>query len=179
MAAEFYAIWDGNTLRPEMGMDRDEAAALPIGKRLKIRATMTRSPAHHRALFGALEQIRKHQWPANHDYQPGSKEEFRAWVTVKAKYRSATFVDISSQAELEALKVVYKIERRNGNFVWMMKIDGKIAIVRPASIDWDTLDQIDFAPVFNAIADVIMNEAGISIDDVIEYLRTKDRRQAA
>ena len=175
MAVEFYAIWDGNNLRPEMGMDREEAAALPRGTRLKVKVTKTRSPAHHRALFAALREV-FHQWPESHQFQPSNEKELRAWLEVRAGHQVITFADVNTQDEVEALKIAYSIERKHGNYVWMMKKDGRIAIVRPDSINWETLDQIEYAKVFNDIADVLARETGILLKDVIQSL--KDRQKA-
>ena len=178
MAVEFYATWDGNTLHPEMGMDRAEAAVLPAGTRLKVKVTKTRSPAHHRALFGALREVFA-QWPETARFQPSNEKELRAWLEVMAGHQIVTYADIETENDVKALKIAYAIERKNGNFVWMMKKDGRIAIVRPDSINWESLDQLEYAKVFNAIADVLARETGILLDDVIKYLKKQYQRKAA
>jgi hypothetical protein len=179
MAVEFYAIWDGNTLRPEMGMDRDEATAIPLRKRVKVKVTQARSLPHHRALYGSLNEIIR-QWPHTYrPYQPANKDELIAWLKVMAGHKIVTYVKANTPAEIRALKEAYDVERANSNYVWLIERDGEYTIERPDSNNWERLDEIEFSRVFNAIADVLMREVEISLDEIIQYLKSKNEARAA
>jgi hypothetical protein len=179
MAVEFYATWDGNTIRPEMGMDRDEATAIPLHKRVKVKVTQARSLPHHRALYGSLNEIIR-QWPETYrPYQPANKDELIAWLKVMAGHKKVTYAKVTTPSEITALKEAYAVERANSNYVWLIERDGEYTIERPDSNNWERLDEIAFSRVFNSIADVLMRETGISLDGVIQYLKSKHEARAA
>jgi hypothetical protein len=179
MAVEFYAIWDGNTLRPEMGMDRDEATAIPLRKRVKVKVTQARSLPHHRALYGSLNEIIR-QWPDTYrPYQPSNKDELIAWLKVMAGHKMVTHLKISTPQEIKAMESAYKVERANSNYVWLFEHPDECTIERPDSNNWERLDEIEFSRVFTSIADVLMREVGISLDEIIQYLKSKHEAKAA
>jgi hypothetical protein len=173
MAVEFYALWDGNSIRPEMGIDREEATAIPVNKRVKVRVTQARSLPHHRALYGSRLEIIK-QWPEDYPYQPANENELIAWLKVMAGHRIATFVKVESPEQIKAMKAAYEIERKNSNYVWLIEKKGGVEIVRPDSVSFEALDEIEFSKVFNAISDVLAKHVGLSLDDIIQYLKDKN-----
>lgn len=176
MAIQFYGYWTGQAIAPEMLCDRGEAEKLPTGERVKVSVSRTRSPSHHRALFAALAVVHQ-SWPDGHRFQTDDHEEFRAWLTIQAGHAVKTRVAIDGDlARARMLEDVYREERRHGNYVWVIPEGGDVIVARPKTIGWSTVDQSEFRMVFDAIARVVMREAGIDIGQVIHDLKEGGRR---
>lgn len=126
----------------------------------------SRSPKAHRFFFAMIQKAFDN-WPERHDFQPDNPEHLRAWLLVKAKYRTivnepleANAITIDQMADF----VSKALETSREKYTFVTIHNGAIVILAPRSIDWATLDEKEFQPVSNAVLGVIEAEAGIQVE---------------
>src|SRR3990172_8166105 len=130
-----------------------------------------RSPDDHRRFFGLIAAA-FHHWPEDHEFQPDTAEHLRAWLLIKAGYRTVTPIECewldnqTALARLVALAIEGALRAQKGySFV---RVHGdRIAVFAARSIDWETLDQKAFAPVREAVEGVIKAETGLDPDQLL------------
>lgn len=145
-----------------------------------------RSIADHRRFF-ALIGAAFTQWPTAHEFQPESEEHLRAWLLCKAQHHEVEFVHIGAEifdglqgATLEIVnKVVQSAVRRSveaamrqsGRYAFDRPVGNRIAIFRPASIDWATIDQKTFNELRDRVETLIEEIVGVPAGKLLEEAR--------
>lgn len=168
------AHWDGMMFRPLVVTD--DIAALPKRQRLALRVFVPRAPAHHRLFFSVIAWAYRH-WPTTHEFQPSSPGHLRAWLTCKVGKRHIDLLPLAGVApeHQEALEravtatLVAVLGRRRGYAFVAPWRDG-LAIITPHSINWEAMDEREFAtvsePVFGrieAIFDTTLDKIKIAL----------------
>lgn len=145
-----------------------------------------RSLPDHRRFF-ALIRAAFEQWPLNHEFQPLSAEHLRAWLLCKVRYHQIEMIDVGTDifdgldADTKALvdfvvrsAVHRSIEAatRESGFAFDKPYGSGIAIFRPKSIDFESMDQKDFGELRQAVEEVIESIIGV---DAEKLLRETER----
>ncbi|MCB0066586.1 MAG: hypothetical protein KDD77_05520 [Caldilineaceae bacterium] len=132
-----------------------------------------RSEADHRRFFAVIAAAFE-QWPEGHEFQPDNSEHLRAWLTCKAGYREATYIELpdgstEGMQRLFALSIENAIKSADGHG-FVVPYRSGVAVIKPKSINWHTLGQREFGAVRAAVEDVIKAETGL---DAEQLLRSK------
>lgn len=134
-----------------------------------------RSPQDHRRFFAVIQRAYEN-WNHAHEFQPTSSEHLRAFLLCRAGYHDVTTVPVEFvEGEPQLLKLVslaveasVKAALASGDFAFT-RIHGEgIAVFRPKSISWSTIDQKAFGPIREAVEEVIEAETGIKIEDMLK-----------
>jgi hypothetical protein len=137
-----------------------------------------RSAPDHRRLFGLIAKAYE-QWPHNHEFQPTSAEHLRAYLQCRAGHSVSTpvFVDLELFPEdkrdvavkLVALAVEASIKAAlaEGDYAFTRVHGDAIAVFRPKSIAWSSLDQKAFGPIREAIEAEIEAALGVKCDALL------------
>jgi hypothetical protein len=124
-----------------------------------------RSLADHRRFFAMIDAA-FHQWPEHHEFRPLSSEHLRAWLLCKIRHHEVEVVEVGteifeglSEQQLQLVNMIVRsavhrsIEAavRTAGFAFDRPYGSGIAIFRPKSINWDSIEQ----PEFNKIRDAV------------------------
>lgn len=142
-----------------------------------------RSSADHRRFFAVVAAAFA-QWPSTHEFQPESAEHLRAYLLCKARHHEVEFIHIGAEifdglsgATLEIVnRVVQSAVRRSveaamrqsGRYAFDKPAGNRIAIFRPASIDWATLDQKAFNALRDEVEAIIEEIVGVPADRLLQ-----------
>lgn len=140
-----------------------------------------RSPADHRRFFAAISAAHMH-WPERHSFQPESPSHLRAWLLCKAGYHKVDVVEIPDDL-LDHLPqdiqhvvlnilgaIVHKsieVAMADDEFTFERAHNNSIAVFKPRSISFDTLDQKGFSALREAVEEVIEGEVGITVEELL------------
>ena len=137
-----------------------------------------RSAPHHRRFF-ALINAAFHQWREGHEFTPEDPEHLRAWLLCRAGYRQSREVPVAysdgnpALAKLTAIAVEAALKEAGAYaFIRPHPDGGSIAVYRAKSIKWSELPQKDFAPLAEAVEQIIEAELGV---DAETLLREQER----
>lgn len=128
--------------------------------------TKRRSGPDHRRFFALLFAAFEN-WPETHEFQPNDSEHLRAWLLCKVGYREAITIPVPSAdpAVMRAASVMAEAAFRAFASNSFCRNDGKSLVVeRAKSISFAELDQRQFAPLRQAIEEVIQAETGIDTE---------------
>jgi hypothetical protein len=141
--------------------------------------TKGRSAADHRRLFGMIGKAFD-QWPEAHEFQPASVDQLRAWLTCRAGHYDSTpiFVedielfpkekrDVAFKLVALAVEAAVKAALAEGSYAFTRVHGDAIAVFRPRSISWSTLDQKAFGPIREAIETEIESALGVRADQLL------------
>lgn len=141
-----------------------------------------RSPADHRRFFASIAAAHLH-WPENHSFQPESPSHLRAWLLCKAGYHKVDVVEIPDDllddlpqdvqhVVLNILGVIVhksiEVAKADDEFAFERAHNNTIAVFKPRSIAFDTLDQKGFGTLREAVEEVIEGELGVSVDQLLK-----------
>jgi hypothetical protein len=141
-----------------------------------------RSPKDHRRFFGAIAAAFFH-WPEGHEFRPESAEHLRAWLLCKAGYHKVDVVEIPDDLlddlppaiQVTVLNILSKIVHRSvqiaksdDEFAFEREHNNCVAVFKPRSIAFDTLDQNGFGALREAVEEVIEGELGITVDQLLK-----------
>ena len=141
-----------------------------------------RSPNDHRRFFAAIGAA-FHHWPERHSFRPESAEHLRAWLLCKAGYHKVDVVEIPDDLldhlpeEIQHVvlnilgAIVHKsieVAKADDEFTFERAHNNSIAVFKPRSIAFDTLDQKGFGALREAVEEVIEGELGITVDQILK-----------
>lgn len=127
--------------------------------------TKPRSPDDHRRLFGLISKAFDN-WPEAHEFRPDSAEHLRAWLLCKAGYRETVTIPLESddapalRLALAAVEAAIAYFAARGAFAFVRPHGHALAVISAKSINWQTLDQKKFAPIREAVEEIITAETG-------------------
>ncbi len=167
----------GRALLPVGADDEARILALPPETILSVRISRPRMPKTHQTFFQVIAKALKH-WPPGHDPHPadGDEEMLRAWLLCRVRYCDVFDFPLSGNAVVDAAAVsgiVKLIERVRSEdtfaFVRQGTVDGGPAMRAfvPKSMDWDTLDELDFRPIKDKVFGEIEHIIGCRIEDLL------------
>lgn len=140
-----------------------------------------RSLPDHRRLFGLIGAA-FHQWPSHYEFQPVSAEHLRAWLLCKVRFHTVEMIDVGTDIfdglddktrQLVDVVVRSAVHRsieaatRDGTFAFDKPYGSGIAIFRPKSLNFESIDQKDFGPLREAIEAVIEDIVGVSAEQLL------------
>jgi hypothetical protein len=158
------AHWDGQGLWPASGWE--ELRKLPVnGPALIVRIEQPRSPKHHKRTF-ALISAAYRNWPKHHEFRPQSSDELRAWLVTKAGKefrlsRHFPLPEVITPKAMAAFASLVIAEMSRHEFSFLRTGESSVAVYWPKSMSWSKMDQKEFAPLAQAIAEIIETETGI------------------
>ena len=138
--------------------------------------TKARSSADHRRFFGLLAKAFD-AWPEAHEFQGSSVEHFRAYLLVQAGYTSVTTVDLSEitaanphllAAARIAIEEAVAAGLRDGDYVFTRPRGDVVEIIRPRSLNWQTLDQKAFGPIREAVESFVEQVIGVPAERLLK-----------
>lgn len=128
-----------------------------------------RSEPDHRRFF-ALVGAAFANWPEQHEFQPSSSEHLRAWLICKAGHYDVTTIPIEGDNPAVARLAMLAAEaavKAAGAYAFIRPHGSGLAVFAARSIAWDKLSQKDFAPIRQAVEDVIEAEVGVPCDRLL------------
>jgi len=138
--------------------------------------TKPRSSQDHRRLFALIQKAFEH-WPETNEFRPSSAEHLRAYLQCKAGHYECTpvFVDDIHLFPEEKRGIAFKLVSlaveaavaaalAEGSYAFTRVHGDAIAVFRPKSISWASLDQRAFAPIREAIEHEIEQVIGVKAD---------------
>lgn len=134
--------------------------------------TRPRSEADHRRFF-ALIAAAYHQWPELHDFQPDDAEHLRAWLLCKAGYKDTAVFDLPDTddpvmlAQMMAFAEQLLDNAGDSRHTFGRWIGSTMYVHKARSIAWDKLSQKGFAPIREAIEDIVSYEIGVPADQLL------------
>ncbi len=137
----------------------------------------TRLPEGHRAFFAFLTRAYE-CWPETSTFTPDSPEHLRAWALVQTGHIGPPLSwSISGREHKIIMPFVTAMmahELRSGRYCWARENEGKIEIVHPVSLNWNSMGQRKFAAVTEAVYALIKETAGLDFE---EWLKMEHQRQ--
>ena len=137
-----------------------------------------RSLPHHRRFFGLIDAAFQN-WNHDHEFQPDDAKHLRAYLLCRAGYRQSREVPVAysdgnpALAKLTAIAVEAALKEAGAYaFIRPHPDGGSIAVYRAKSIKWSELPQKDFAPLAEAVEQIIEAELGV---DAETLLREQER----
>lgn len=131
--------------------------------------TKARSLPDHRRFFGVIRAAYE-QWPERHEFQPDNEEHLRAWLLCKAGYRETISIPVAGDDPKVSRVAVIAAEaalKASQSYSFVRPNGLGLAIFRPRSIAWDTLNQREFGPIRQAVEDVITAETGLDCEQLL------------
>lgn len=127
-----------------------------------------RSAEQHRRFFAMVRAL-YHHWPEAIEFHPDSEEHLRAYLLVKAKYRTIkTFYMTSDDAADECAKVVPIVTAMMlHRYCWCWTDGNALHIVAPESMSFDKLPHAKACAVFSAVEDYVRS-IGMDPDQVLK-----------
>lgn len=129
-----------------------------------------RSLSHHRLFFAAVSAAFDN-WPLEHRFLPSCEEHLRAWLLVQVGHHNVIGQNLIDQGDI--FRVVDFTERlltavrQFGGYGFVEIASRKSIIVKyPKSIAYRELDQKAFAPIAEAVFQIIEEETGIKIENL-------------
>lgn len=119
--------------------------------------------------FFALMRVTFDNWPDSHERQFTDIDEMRAWLTIKAGYREVgARVPLAGLNKDRALFLVEASIRGSGSNAIPIYYDGEIIVFKPKSIAFQKMDHRDFCKLNDAVATVIEQETGLSVETLLK-----------
>lgn len=141
--------------------------------------TKARSLPDHKRLFSLISKAYEH-WPETSEFRPSSAEHLRAYLACRAGHYDSTpiFVenielfpeekrDVAFKLVALAVEAAVKAALAEGSYAFTRVHGDAIAVFRPKSISWSTLDQKAFGPIREAIEAEIENALGVKVDQLL------------
>jgi hypothetical protein len=134
-----------------------------------------RSPQDHKRFFALIRKAFEH-WPEC-GFAPSDHKHLRAFLLVQAGYFDAQPVPIDAELAqdphllaLARLTVEASVAAaiRDRGYAFPRFSAAGCDILRPKSINWETLDQKGFAPIREAVGDIIENTVGVTSDQLLK-----------
>lgn len=127
-----------------------------------------RSRQHHNRLFGLID-VAAYHWPSDHEFQPENDPEYlRAWLVCKAGYSERKDVSIGeTAATAAALQAAIRWAGPHA-FIRPHPSGGSVAVYRPVSLKWSKLGQADFAPLAQAVQEIIETVIGVPAEELLQ-----------
>lgn len=140
-----------------------------------------RSPQDHRRFFGAIAAAFDN-WRHDHEFLPESPEHLRAWLLCKAGYHKVELIEIPEalldglpqDAQVVVLNILESIVHRSvevakgaDEHAFERTHGGKVAVFKPRSINFETLDQKAFGALREAVEEVIEGELGVPVETLL------------
>lgn len=132
-----------------------------------------RSKQQHNWLFAVIDAACDH-WPHDYEFQPEDNPELlRAWLICKAgKWERKDVPIICGDDQTPTPETAAALQaafRWAGPypFVRPRPGSGSVAIYRAQSIKWSKLSQKDFAPLAQAIQEIIENVIGVPAEQLL------------
>ena len=142
-----------------------------------VELVKVRSVKDHRRFFGVIAKAFDN-WPEAHEFQPTSSEHLRAWLLCRAGYHTVETIPVEhSGAEVQPaiLKLVslavegsVKAALAEGDYAFTRVHGSGIAVFRPKSIGFATLDQKAFGPLREAVEQIIEIAIGVKADELLK-----------
>lgn len=133
-----------------------------------------RSTPQHNRYFAMIERAFD-QWPEAHDFAPADSEHLRKWLQCKAGYYIATDIALPPHKNQRAIaKIVVAAVTAAFNSVgehaWVKENakGNSIRVFRSKSIAYDKLKHLEACALFNAVAEIIEIETGVSADKLMK-----------
>jgi hypothetical protein len=136
----------------------------------QTRPKRPRSIDDHRRFFGVISAAFQN-WPEAHEFQPDSKDHLRSWLLCKAGHRDVTTVPVESDDPALRKLVVLAVEgsiKAARSHAFIRPHGSAIAVFTARSINFETLDQKQFAPLRETVEQIIEAETGIKADDLLK-----------
>ena len=166
MALQFQAKWDGQALWPVSQLDK--LAKITAQTVVTCQVSMRRSAPHHRRTFGIIG-VAFDNWPKSHEFQPETDDELRSWLTIKAGHGSNKSFTLPADAgpiECARVSVLALAEAKQHKHPIIKAWRDRIVVWHADSLAWDKLDQRAFAPIAQAIEEIICAETGLKPADL-------------
>ena len=125
-----------------------------------------RSIDQHRRLFALIKAAHDH-WPEAHSFQADNAEHMRAWLLVKAKHRTVKTFYLSEDASESARLIPFVIASMLGKYAWAWADGNTLRVCVPDTIAFDKCPHGLFCGICDAVADVILREAGLKSEDLL------------
>lgn len=127
-----------------------------------------RSLPQHRRLF-ALMRAAYHQWPERHEFRPESAEHLRAWLLCKAGWHTAKYVDAEDGADPKVIAAAIEAAFAVASSIALVRVHGdRVAVYAPRSQSFADADQRAFAPIAQAVEEIIEEACGVSSDALLK-----------
>lgn len=127
---------------------------------------LDRSSKDH-GLFWAIMDRAFDNWPADHPFQPDSKEHLYGWILIEVGYRECTEVETDDKAVAAAVaKAIFGVTKRE---IHCMRIYGTSAGVRvcvPQSGDYEHAGKKKFEAMRSAVYEYIEITLGVKIEQL-------------
>ena len=134
-----------------------------------IEATMgrPRSYEQHKRYFALIRQAFFH-WPETHPWQFANEAELRAWLQIKAGWRElASRTPVIGMRPEAARTVAEAAIRAAGAYAVPVVQGSDLVIWKPKSISYRSLPHLEACRLFDAVAVVIEQEAGLSAEQLL------------
>lgn len=127
-----------------------------------------RSSEQHRRFFGLMRAV-YHHWPETLEFQPDNEEHLRAYLLVKAKYRTIkTFYLTNEDCAGELAHVLPIVTAMMlHRYCWAWTDGNAMHVAAPESMAFDRLPHLKACAVFNDVEDYLKS-IGIDPDAVLK-----------
>lgn len=127
-----------------------------------------RSIPQHRRFF-AIIHAAFHQWPENHEFHPESSEHLRAWLLCKAGWFSAKYIEAEEGADAKVIAASVEAAFEAADAVAFVRVHGdRVAVFAPKSIEFASADQRAFAPIAQAVDEIIEEALGVPPGELLK-----------
>lgn len=127
-----------------------------------------RSTEQHRRFFGLVRAV-YHHWPEAMEFQPDNEDHLRAYLLVKAKYRTIkTFYMTDESVADECAKVLPIVAAMMlHRYCWAWSDGNAIHVAAPESTAFDKLPHLKACAVYNDVEEYVRS-IGIDPDAVLK-----------
>lgn len=121
--------------------------------------------------FFKLVQVAYHHWPEGHSFQPSCPDHLRAWLIVRAGFKTAQTIrlrvwrDHAARDDLEFLLTAAM--RAAGAWAITDVFADHVVIQRPASMSYDKTPHDVATQICSAVDDVIFAELGVTSETLL------------
>jgi Protein of unknown function (DUF1367) len=160
-------VSESKHLVPDQPADVEKLRDFAPGSLVKINVKRPRRRKPHSMFFAAIARAFEN-WPELHEFQPENPEHLRAWLLVKAGYRSIfgesmNRLNNNPMRMLEFVKSAMERQRSAGGYSFVTEHRGSIVQIVPESIAFSELDEDQFRPLRDAVYQLIEHHTGIPV----------------
>lgn len=168
----------GQTLIPARPRDHTVfVAEAKEGEAYRVRLLKPRSANQHRLFFAAIREARYH-WPHDHEFQPEDEHHLRAWLLCKVGHHEPP-IDIQyagdPQTAAQAIVAIVNAVRDRKKHCFHRVGASVVRVFVPRTLRHDEVDQKEFAPVAQAVFDIIQGVVGV---DPMALVKAGEARRA-
>ena len=153
-------------LIPDQPADVAKLKDFAPGSLVKIDVKRPRRRKPHSMMFAVIARAFEN-WPEKHEFSPENPEHLRAWLLVKAGYRSIfgeSMNRLSSPLSMvEFVKAAMSRQRSCGGYSFVTDYNGSIVQLVPHSIAFHQLDEDQIRPIRDAVYQLIEQHTGIPV----------------